>query len=240
MATVLYREYVRQSTSVLLPTPVNCLCLLHLQWDLSECIRSTLQRKGFSVLPTSTNLLLGKYKCLDRNLFPLPAIESRHSPEPRNLCSLLIHVNPTLWTPASCVQWYREGHFGSEIETANTEDTELRKTHPSNLHRWTCVSTYCPVSINILLQVLTPLYQKTELDALAMLIRVLHKIKLQMKYLMNCFELFLSRHICTNPLDFVGTISWSQQTSILTSCFFRKTQTLCPTQPPAPQLHPIV
>lgn len=37
MAMVLYKECVQQSTSVLRPAPVNCLYLLHLQRDLSEC-----------------------------------------------------------------------------------------------------------------------------------------------------------------------------------------------------------
>lgn len=120
MAMVSYKEYVQQSTSVLHPAPVNCLYLLHLRRDLSEC---NIHCAGYGILSithTFPSLLLAKRSCSDStNSNPFPSFlyvqQSCHSPEPRNLCSLLIHVNPTLWTPASCVQWYLEGHFGSEI-----------------------------------------------------------------------------------------------------------------------------
>lgn len=125
MAAVLYKEYVQQSTSVLLPALVSCLCLPHLQGDISGCIRSTWQGEGFSSTCTHQPVT---GTCSSVSHFP-------HSPEPRNLCSLLIHVRPTLWTPASCVQWYLEGHFGSESEAENVRDgNELRKTHPPHLH----------------------------------------------------------------------------------------------------------
>lgn len=125
MAVALYKECVQQSTSVLPPALVNCLCLPHLQGETSGCIRSTLQGEGFSSTCTSQPVT---GRCSFVPHFP-------HSPEPRNLCSLLIHVKPTLWTPASCVQWYLEGHLGSEIEAENVRDgTELRKTPSSHLH----------------------------------------------------------------------------------------------------------
>lgn len=42
--------------------------------------------------------------CADSTPFPLRPTASGHSPEARNLCSILIHDKPTLWTPASWVQ----------------------------------------------------------------------------------------------------------------------------------------
>lgn len=61
MAMVLYKECVQQSTSVLLPALVNCLCLLHLQRDWSQCLRYTWQPKRFSLLPTSTSVVLANW-----------------------------------------------------------------------------------------------------------------------------------------------------------------------------------
>lgn len=206
MAVVLYKEYVQQSTSALLPALVNCLCLPHLQRDTSGHIRSTLQGEGFSSACTQQP---GTGRCSAVPHFP-------HSPEPRNLCSLLIHVKPTLWTPASCVQWYLEGHLGSEIEAENVRDgTERRKTHPSHLQCWCCVSTWCPVSFNILVQV-----PETELHLL------------ESKLLMSCSAPFLLHHICINQIGFQWQIIKTSRPALWqAACSLRPKHFVLPTIP---------
>lgn len=73
MAMVSYKEYVQQSTSVLHPAPVNCLYLLHLRRDLSEC---NIHCAGYGILSithTFPSLLLAKRSCsdsTDSNPFP--------------------------------------------------------------------------------------------------------------------------------------------------------------------------